>query len=156
MTKQEILKAIENGESVWYIFGKSNKIIKVDTNRIDFLDNGIVRFSYENLGEIKGYQQYLSIDGKIKCFFKTKAEAEHYLNHANITRTETLPFLTWEEFLSEEGISFVSADGFRCCLYYDKVDDMIYLDKGYETDTYGATEANFYKAYDECVSLFKG
>ena len=35
-------------------------------------------------------------------------------------------------------------------------DDMIYLDKGYETDTYEATEDNFYKAYDECVRLFRG
>ena len=33
---------------------------------------------------------------------------------------------------------------------------MIYLDKGYENDTYGATEENFYKAYDECVRLFRG
>ena len=81
---------------------------------------------------------------------------EHYLHHANITRTETLPFVTWEEFLSEEGISFTSVEGFRCCLYYDKVDDVIYLGKGYEADTYGATEENFYKAYDECKKLFLG
>lgn len=107
MNKTELEKAIKNGESVWYIFGKSNKIIKVDTNRIDLLDNEIARFSYENLGEIKGYQQYLSIDGKIKCFFKTQAEAEHYLHHANITRTEQLPFLTWEEFLEERHLSFI-------------------------------------------------
>ncbi len=27
---------------------------------------------------------------------------EHYLHHANVTRTEHLPFLTWEEFLEEK------------------------------------------------------
>ena len=32
----------------------------------------------------------------IKALYKSQAEAEHYLNHANITRIETLPFLTWE------------------------------------------------------------
>ena len=159
MTKQEIETAIENGESVWYIFGKSNKIIKVDTDRIDFLDNGIVRFSYENLGEIKGYQQYLSIDGKTKCFFKTKAEAEHHLNHANVERVEKLPFLTWEEFLKKKDIRFYTKDGDEVRLYITDDGNKIYV---IEFKPYGylgkwkATEANFYKAYDECVRLFKG
>lgn len=159
MNKTELENAIKNGESVWYIFGKSNKIIKVDTDRIDFLDNGIVRFSYENLGEIKGYQQYLSIDGKTKCFFKTKAEAEHYLHHANVVRTEELPFLTWEEFASDimafNSFSFITEDGYRASLMYDKATRLIILDSGKEIKTYDATEANFYKAYDECVRLFK-
>ena len=163
MTKQEIEQAIENGKSVWYIFGKSNKIIKVDTDRIDFLDNGIVRFSYENLGEIKGYQQYLSIDGKTKCFFKTKAEAEHYLHHANVTRTETLPFLTWEEFLEKEHIEFFNGGkGFTLYISYAHNENIrIITFSRYNPDgnvlfDLPKTEENFYKAYDECVRLFKG
>ena len=149
MTKQEIEKAIENGESVWY--PKSRTIKQIDLKNTHPIFNGYqidIMIEDENGWHTEFYG--------IKDLCKTKAEAEHYLHHANITRTEQLPFLTWEEFLSEEGISFISVEGFRCCLYYDKVDDMIYLDKGYETDTYGATEANFYKAYDECVRLFKG
>lgn len=142
MTKKELEKAIENGESVWGIYKKTNIICEIKSSEINKIHSYTITWGKE-------YYCY------IKDLFKTKAEAEHYLHHANITRTEQLPFLTWEEFLSEEGISFISVEGFRCCLYYDKVDDMIYLDKGYETDTYGATEANFYKAYDECVRLFK-
>lgn len=143
MTKQEIEQAIKNGESVWEVINGSEKIVEIKSSDIKEILNDTIFW---------GKHYYSDIND----LFKTKAEAEHYLHHANVSRIEHLPFLTWDEFLSEEGISFVSADGFRCCLYYDKVDDMIYLDKGYETDTYGATEANFYKAYDECVRLFKG
>lgn len=143
MTKQEIEKAIENGKSVWGIYKKTNRICEIKSSEINKIHSYTITWGKE-------YYCY------IKDLFKTKAEAEHYLHHANISRTEQLPFLTWEEFLSEVGIGFISAEGFGCCLYYDKADDMIYLDKGYETDTYGATEANFYKAYDECVRLFKG
>lgn len=149
MTKQEILKAIENGENVWY--PKNRTIKQIDLKNTHPIFNGYqidIMIEDENGWHTEFYG--------IKDLYKTKAEAEHYLHHANITRTETLPFLTWEEFLSEVGISFISAEGFGCFLYYDKADDMIYLDKGYETDTYGATEANFYKAYDECVRLFRG
>lgn len=143
MTKKELEKAFKNGESVWTIYKGQSNVYEIKSNNIEKVFNDTFLWGKE----------YYS---NIKDVYKTQAEAEHYLNHANISRTETLPFLTWDEFLSEESISFISAEGFRCCLYYDKVDDMIYLDKGYETDTYGATEANFYKAYDECVRLFKG
>ena len=51
----------------------------------------------------------------IKDVFKTKAEAEHYLHHANITRTETLPFLTWEEFKIKKSLRFKRANDFIFC-----------------------------------------
>lgn len=151
ISKLELEKAIEKGESVWvankycypYKVKLTNKHYVGVINDIKCL---MLAFQNED-DELIDYLEYI---------FETKEKAQHYHDHANITRTEQLPFLTWEEFLSEEGISFISVEGFRCCLYYDKVDDMIYLDKGYETDTYGATEANFYKAYDECVRLFRG
>lgn len=147
MTKQEIEQAIEKGESVWYLFAG---VYELKTS--EHTDKFITRDDDYCFTDENGFDRCAPLD----MLYKSKGEAEHYLNHQDITRTETLPFLTWEEFLSEEGISFISVEGFRCCLYYDKVDDMIYLDKGYETDTYGATESNFYKAYDECVRLFKG
>ena len=143
ISKLELEQAIKNGESVWCVYKDTSSIYEIKAVEIEKVLNDTFLWGKEYYANIKD-------------LFKTKAEAEHYLHHANISRAEHLPFLTWEEFLSEEGISFVSADGFRCCLYYDKVDDMIYLDKGYEIDTYGATEANFYKAYDECVRLFRG
>ena len=150
MTKQEIEQAIENGKSVWYIVNNELAEIDLSCNFHKIEDSELLTW-YD-----KYSKDYYTHRKKLEDLYKSQAEAEHYLHHANITRTEHLPFLTWEEFLSEESISFISVEGFRCCLYYDKVDDMIYLDKGYETDTYGATEANFYKAYDECVRLFRG
>lgn len=144
MTKQEIKKAIENGESVWVVDKDENEI-----EELYFYKNNIYEFDKNDLF-INKFWIY-----EFRNLFKTKAEAEHYLHHANISRIEHLPFLTWEEFLSEGGFSFTSAECFICYLYYDKVDDMIYLEKNYEIDPYGATESNFYKAYDECVRLFK-
>ena len=137
MTKQEIEKAIKNGESVWAVYGDC-----IEEER--FFDN-----------EERVTKNVVDFN-KI---FKTKAEAEHYLHHANVTRTETLPFLSWEEFLKEIKLKFIACDGVsNMTLYY--CDNTIYLvDDEYpefNTTSWELTEANFYKAYDECVRLFKG
>lgn len=155
MTREEIKKAIESGESVWVVFNeysyKNDSIKEIDWMKV------------EGVGLRDNYLQYF--DGKNLCghyyelMFKTKAEAEHYLHHANITRTEQLPFLTWEEFLKEIKLKFIACDGVsNMTLYY--CDNTIYLvDDEYpefNTTSWDLTEANFYKAYDECVRLFKG
>ena len=131
MTKQELEQAIKNSEDVWYITGKDVrglKITKKDLQRITKFDE----------------------------VYKTKAEAEHYLNHANITRTETLPFLTWEEFCEQKFIWFIDKNQNVCCLYYLNVSNKIFINVSGEVKEIGdLTEANFYKAYDECVRLFR-
>ena len=151
MTKQEIEKAIENGESVWYVhdYVHATKIeqIKLSPN-ITFQKN-FFHFNFFN-----GFH-----DG---CFylertFKTKARAEHYLKHANITRTETLPFVAWEEFKDWKMVEFYSIDKKEIILRYDMWTHYIILELGpYDKKWWDSTEQNFYKAYDECVRLFKG
>lgn len=110
MNKTELEEAIKNGESVWVV-------------------------SLENVWEIKPTIKDLQILPTFKDIYKTKAEAEHYLYHANVTRVEHLPFLTWEEFTSDimafNSFSFMSDDDFKCSLFYDKENDLIILDKGY-------------------------
>ena len=152
MTKQEILKAIENGESVWY--PKNRTIKQIDLKNTHPIFNGYqidIMIEDENGWHTEFYG--------IKDLYKTKAEAEHYLHHANITRVEELPFLTWEEFLKEIKLKFIACDGVSnmtlyCC------DNTIYLvDDEYpefNTTSWELTEENFYKAYDECVRLFRG
>ena len=141
MTKQELEKAIKNDDSVWVV-------------------------SLESVWEIKPTIKDLQIL-TFKDTYKTQAEAEHYLHHANVTRTETLPFLTWEEFKEIGQISFIGKDKKE----YILKKDIIWSNNKYtlvdclkifnETDFtfskyFDYTEANFYKAYDECVRLFKG
>lgn len=148
MTKQELEKAIEKGESVWVVDKDLKRVIPYNANRI-IVNN----FNADALGY------------NFEDLYKTKAEAEHYLHHANITRTETLPFLTWEEFNKNSlGIEFTDTiknkyrfhivrdyrDGKDFIVLYDK-NGTISIDEEWE-----ATEQNFYKAYDECVRLFKG
>ena len=142
MTKQELEKAIKNGESVWVV-------------------------SLGNVWEIRPTIKDLQILPKFKDIYKTKSEAEHYLHHANITRTEQLPFLTWEEFKEIGQISFIGKDKKEYILKkditwsnnkYTLVDCLKIVN---ETDFtfskyFDYTEANFYKAYDECVRLFRG
>ena len=153
MTKQELEKAIKNGESVWCVLLGRVEELK-DLNFVGDLLRGynkIDRFYHDITSEF--------FDG----LYKTKAEAEHYLHHANITRTEWLPFVTWEEF--DKGnrlIRFTGKNGERCKLEGYQSDDtqggfidVVVNGTGSHID-YDYTEANFYKAYDECVRLFRG
>lgn len=118
MTKQEIEKAIKNGESVWCLY-KSKKQIE-QFHFFKDIDYKFKDFNYLDGDKepclVVNYDWYYPL----KYFFKTQAEAEHYLHHANITRTETLPFLTWEEFLeidqykwSEKEQGYMSLDYFE-------------------------------------------
>ena len=155
MTKQEILKAIENGESVW-INGIEHKLDKyyfvAEYNNEPTLY--LMTCGYEE----DGWNNY-PVEA-ITNIYKTKAEAEHYLHHANVTRTETLPFLTWEEFKGGEEVIFKGRNGKGYALVYNKGLGKIDL---FDTDgimwgiieSWDLTESNFYKAYDECVRLFK-
>lgn len=148
MTKQELEKAIENGESVWYPKGRVIKQIDLKTTKPIF----------------NGYQIDIMIEDEngwhtefygIKDLYKTKAEAEHYLNHANVTRTETLPFVTWEEFKEQKFFKFDSFHNIGCMLQLVDNGNKIALLADC-VKYFKATEENFYKAYDECVRLFKG
>ena len=148
MTREEIEQAIKNGESVWIIRKNIAGNKKVGTkmlNKYDKVSNNKLNGSW-NLNKI----------------FKTQAEAEHYLHHANISRSEYLPFLTWEEF--DKGytrIKFKSKNGDCCSLegYFDKDTNYGFIDvvrNWHCVFSKDYTEADFYKAYDECVRLFKG
>ena len=144
MTQQEIKKAIKNGESVWGIYKKTNRICEIKSSEINKIHSYTITWGKE-------YYCY------IKDLFKTKAEAEHYLHHANITRIEQLPFLTWEEFCEQKFIWFIDKNQNVCCLYYLNVSNKIFINVSGEVKEIGdLTEANFYKAYDECVRLFRG
>ncbi len=139
MTRKELEKAIQKGESVWSVetnyttIKKFIKEHKFDKDIIDILEPS--------------------------AFYKTKAEAEHYLHHANITRTEQLPFLTWEEFLENKNFEFFDKNGILTWLYINtsKTSESIHLNNRFEKlNDWDLTEENFYKAYDECVRLFRG
>ena len=153
MTKQEILNAIENGKSVW-----------VDFNKYSYENDSVKEIEFskvENINLCDNYFQYFDCKNLhayyYKSTFKTKAEAEHYLHHANITRTETLPFLTWEEFNEKGGFDFIGKNLNRYEIIINIYNNKISI---YENDeiikNYDLTEENFYKAYDECVRLFRG
>ena len=142
MTKQEIEKAIENGESVWCVYKNRPNIYEIKTVEIEKVFSDTFLWGKE----------YYS---NIKDVFKTKAEAEHYLHHANVERVEKLPFLTWEEFLEKKAIHFIDNKGIDFVLRItdNKIKLMVFF---MVSKTWDLTEANFYKAYDECVRLFRG
>ena len=141
MNKTELEEKIKNGESVWAYDDLLHRVIPYKANEVAITGINTNMPAYE-----------------LKDLFATKQQAEHYLHHANITRTEILPFLTWEEFLKEIKLKFIACDGVsNMTLYY--CDNTIYLvDDEYpefNTTSWELTEENFYKAYDECVKLFK-
>ena len=142
MTKQEIEKVIEKGESVWCVYKDTSSIYEIKAVEIEKVLNDTFLWGKEYYANIKD-------------LYKTKAEAEHYLHHANVTRTETLPFLTWEEFLEKKAIHFIDNKGidFVLCITDNKIKLKVFF---MVCKTWDLTEENFYKAYDECVRLFRG
>lgn len=150
MTREEIKKAIENGESVWYIVNNGLAEIDLGCNFHEIKDNELLTW-YD-----KYSKDYYTHRTKLEDLFKTKAEAEHYLHHANVTRTETLPFLTWEEFLESREIIFITKK-YETVMLGILNNKLILAIRGKSLYNYwDLTEANFYKAYDECVRLFRG
>ena len=153
MTKQEIEQAIENGESVWYLFAG---VYELKTS--EHTDKFITRNSDYCYTDENSVDRCAPLD----MLYKSKEEAEHYLNHQDITRTETLPFLTWEEFKGGKELFFTNKSGYPMCLRIvdSNLGKKIGLGgaNGYFDiqQTWDLTEANFYKAYDECVRLFRG
>ena len=152
MTKQEIEKAIENGESVWCI--DLGTIYELNKKYIEKLSKGILYYFDKN----KTF--YLEIN--LFKVYKTKAEAEHYLHHANVTRTEQLPFYTFSEIAKDEknfkmGKTYTLIEDKNFVLDINKsYVSQIVLYTGKEKYSWNFNEENFYKAYDECVRLFKG
>lgn len=156
MTKTELEQKIKNGESVWFIFygtfGMEDEIMKLDLKK-DYT----IKDNYLFNGNEMVFPAILS------SLYKTKAEAEHYLHHANVSRIEQLPFLTWKEFKEKEYIEFYNDKKyFRLYISYINCDH-IRISTYSKYNTYGdvifempLTETNFYKAYDECVKLFRG
>lgn len=145
MSKEELLKSIENGESVWcyYVNEKEVEELQIPTHRYKIENDELI---------IQNDWYY-----PLKYLFKSKAEAEHYLHHANITRIETLPFLTWEEFDKQEDIKFTGKDKKEYSLFIDCNQVKIFNKSDFKyIFREDANEENFYKAYDECVKLFKG
>ena len=151
MTREDLEKAIKNGKSLWYIFMK--EIFKIEIKK--HINQFISRDNEYCYTDEKKVERCFPIE----VLFKTRVEAEHYLLHANVERVEKLPFLTWEEFKRKRELKFNSADGNYCELFI--VNDFIYLQLGKEIsmkqqNVGEATEENFYRAYDECVRLFRG
>ena len=150
MTKQEIEKAIENGESVWCVYDKPIGILEIKASDI--------KKSNGDMGFLWGQNYYALFDRT----FKTKAEAEHYLHHANITRTEQLPFYTFSEIAKDEknfkmGKTYTLIEDKNFVLDINKsYVSQIVLYTGKEKYSWNFNEENFYKAYDECVRLFRG
>lgn len=151
MTKQELEKAIEKGESVWLVF--EDRIYKLDKSKIIDINDCYVEY-YNNYYRCNLY-------ATISDFYETEARAKHFISHCGVTRTETLPFLTWEEFKEKRELKFNSVDGIYCELFI--LNDFIYLQVGKDITENSkqqnvgeAIEENFYRAYDECVRLFNG
>ena len=151
MTKQEIEQAIENGKSVWYIVNNELAEIDLSCNFHKIEDSELLTW-YD-----KYSKDYYTHRKKLEDLYKSQAEAEHYLHHANVTRTETLPFLTWEEFKIGKNITFKAKDGHEFLLKAKQESIYIWwLETNNIWASWDLTEENFYKAYDECVRLFRG
>ena len=157
MNKTELEEAIKNGESVWEYRNYEIREINLKTMYPEMLNEYQLSYIVENNENATMY--FTSIED----LYKTKAEAEHYLNHANVKRVEQLPFVTWEEFDNgDRFIRFTGKNKENCKLEGYQSDDKqtgfidIVVDGTGLENYFYYNEENFYKAYDKCVKLFKG
>ena len=154
MNKTELEEKIKNGESVWGLYQSHKEIEEMyfsKENKYKFMDVKYIDGGTELCLVVNNDWYY-----PLKYLFRTKAEAEHYLHHANITRTVQLPFLTWEEFLEKEVIIFTTKK-YETAMLGLLNNKLILTIRGESSYNYwDLTEENFYKAYDECVRLFRG
>lgn len=147
MNKTELENAIKNGESVWLATEYGIKELK----KLKLKDGLLVYYNEDYKFNHAVEENYFD------DLYKSQAEALHYLHHANISRIEHLPFLTWEEFKSGKNITFKAKNG-REFLLKAKQESIYlwWLNTNNIWKTWNLTEDNFYKAYDECVRLFRG
>lgn len=155
ISKLDLQKAIENGKSLWYLYLGLYKI-----NLIEHSNQFIDSYNHYCYTDKEGVERCCPLNN----LFKTKAGAEHHLHHANITRTETLPFLTWEEFNKVGKINFYDKNHCYIEFFINRIEKPYMIRIINHGDSYNCwdikdydySEENFYKAYDECVKLFKG
>ena len=154
MTKKEIIESIENNKNVWGV--SHNRMYELKAENIEEIGKEEIKYLEYN----ENYHLNLEID--LLDIYKTKAEAEHYLHHANVTRTEQLPFYTFSEIAKDEknfkmGKTYTLIEDKNFVLDINKsYVSQIVLYTGKEKYSWNFNEENFYKAYDECVRLFKG
>ena len=152
MNKTELEEKIKNGESVWVAnkYCIPYEVNLTNNHYIDIVDNKeSLMLAHIDDVELIDYLEYV---------FETKEKAQHYYFHANISRVEQLPFLTWEEFLKEMRLKFIACDGVSNMILYCCNNTIYLVDEEYpefNTTSWELTEENFYKAYDECVRLFR-
>ena len=160
MNKTELEEKIKNGESVWGLYQSHKEIEEMyfsKENKYKFMDVKYIDGGTELCLVVNNDWYY-----PLKYLFKTKAEAEHYLHHANVKRTEQLPFYTFSEIAKDEknfkmGKTYTLIEDKNFVLDINKsYVSQIVLYTGKEKYSWNFNEANFYKAYDECVRLFKG
>lgn len=156
MNKTELEEKIKDGESVWV----ANKYCL--PYGLELTRNYYVDMVSDKEGLMLEHLDHVELIDYLEYVFETKEKAQHYHDHANITRIEQLPFLTWEEFKNGKELFFTNKSGYPMCLCVvdTRLSKKIGLggNNGYFDlqQIWDLTEENFYKAYDECVRLFRG
>ena len=153
MKREELEEKIKNGESVWYLY---DEVYELKTS--EHTNKFISRSDDYCYSDKKSVDRCVPLD----MLYKSKGEAEHYLNHQDITRTEQLPFYTFSEIAKDEknfkmGKTYTLIEDKNFVLDINKsYVSQIVLYTGKEKYSWNFNEENFYKAYDECVRLFRG
>ena len=146
ITKERLEELIKQGTTIYE--AKYHNINPVDLSRkIRCINYRYGMIEFEPLPKEKYlHHKYL------KNLFETKEEAKWYLDFGNITRTETLSLLSWEEFFNS-GKSIVFRDAYGDIQELKQYNREIYINKQY---CGFLTKENYIKACEICKKLFLG
>ena len=105
ISKQRLEELIEQGATIYWIYGKSieKKTLKHKYHSFFICDNELNEYNAK---------QYIGIwKHKLSKLFETKEEAEWHKEFGCIERTEKLELPTWEEFIDQEEFGFYQKYG---------------------------------------------
>ena len=153
ITKERIEELIEQGATIYS--NDYGEIQLIKENDLSLYENGQNNYILYALEPNKKYHNEIFDED----LFETKEDAEEYAEFGNITRTEKLPYVSWERFKNTEGnYSFkvypydyyCYTDGryVRIKQYYGSLDRIVF--------TKPLTRENYNEARRICVKLFKG
>ena len=164
ITKERLEELIEQGATIYGIDDRW------DIVEVRELDAQQIYYSSSNVNYQYVFDDHSVVEFFDDKLFETKADAEEYAEFGNITRTERLPYMNWDEFNAKECFEFTSKSGEPFVLEKTLIID--FESEGftnYELNIFNRNDfdhislfnaecnrENYHQALRLCVKLFKG
>ena len=128
ITKERLEELIEQEATVWCV-SELHGSNKLKLHNKDVKDSDCFHISKTLLlsDSIEFYDEKETYRVPFQLLFETKEDAEWHVEFKCIERPERLELPTWEEFISQKFVWFFDKNHRRCCLYYLRCSNQIFI-----------------------------